>query len=133
MGILKKAQSSFLAPVTAQLTQILTNQGTIMSGIADVQNELTTVTGKLADAVTRIAAHEQAEDAANAAKDQQVAALTAANADLQTQIDALKAAGTDTTALDAIMATLKGVETTLDGIDATPAPATPPAEVPINP
>jgi predicted nucleic acid-binding Zn-ribbon protein len=127
---MKSFRSFVLAPLADQLT-LLGKQ--IMTSIADVQNELTTVTSKLADALTRITAHEQAEDATNAALQGQVATLSAANADLQSQIDALKAAGTDTTALDAIMATLKGVESSIDGIDVGPAapPAAPSGESPV--
>jgi len=110
---------------TVLLNQLLAQGVQIMATLQDLQAEVATIKQDLADAVTRIADHESAEDAANAALQTQVTDLTTANAALQTEIDALKAAGVDTTALDAIMADLQGVQTGIEAIDA--APPAPPA------
>jgi phage shock protein A len=101
----------------------------IMGLVEDLQAEVATIKTDLADALARVTAHEAAEDTANAALQTQVDTLTQANTDLQAQIDALKAAGTDTTALQAILDDLKGVQTGIEGIDAAP-PAAPETPVP---
>jgi phage shock protein A len=95
----------------------------IMGLVEDLQGEVATIKTSLSDALARVTAHETAEDATNAALQTQVDTLTTANAALQTEIDALKASGTETTALQAIMDDLKGVQTGIESIDPAPAPA----------
>jgi chromosome segregation ATPase len=95
----------------------------IMATLADLQAEAVTLKQTVADAVARIQAHEDAESTADAALQAQVATLTQLNTDLQTEIDALKAGGTDTAALDALLASYKDVEASVQAIDPAPPPA----------
>ncbi|HEV8448602.1 MAG TPA: hypothetical protein VGQ44_17350 [Gemmatimonadaceae bacterium] len=95
---------------------------TIMASVAELQAQADALKQAVTDGLARIQAHEDAEAAADTALQAQVATLTQANTDLQAQIDALKAGGTDTTALDAILATMKDATAQIGTIDPAPAP-----------